>query len=84
MTEKEFIDIHKVPETVDPAFDGNVAAKDTAENIKKAPKVSKMPNTPTSKGDQTPVKSTEAPAANTAVVGESYMDKYAKYIRGDK
>ena len=83
MTEKEFIDIHKVPETVDPAFDGNVAAKDTAENIKKAPKVSPTPNKNPTAGDKNKVKSTEAPAANTAVVGESYMDKYAKYIRGE-
>lgn len=83
MTEKEFIDIHKVPETVDPAFDGNVAAKKTAEAIKKAPKVSPTPNKNPTAGDKNIVKSTEAPAANTAVVGESYMDKYAKYIRGE-
>jgi len=85
MTEKEFVDMHTIHPDVLPEFDGNVAAKKTAEAIKKAPKaMAKMPNTPTSKGDQTPVKSTEAPAANAGVVGESYMDKYAKYIRGDK
>ena len=84
MTEKEFVDMHTIHPDVLPEFDGNVAAKKTAEAIKKAPKaMAKTPNTPTSKGDQTPVKSTEAPAANTAVVGESYMDKYAKYIRGE-
>jgi hypothetical protein len=84
MTEKEFVEMHQVPTTVDPAFDGNVAAKQTAENAKKAPiKQAKTPNTPTAMGDQKAVKSTEAPAANAGVVGESYMDKYAKYIRGE-
>tara|TARA_B110000211_G_scaffold62900_1_gene71881 strand:- start:3874 stop:6192 length:2319 start_codon:yes stop_codon:yes gene_type:complete len=84
MTEKEFVEMHQVPTTVDPAFDGNVAAKQTAENAKKAPiKQAKTPNIPTAKGDQKVVKSTEAPAANAGVVGESYMDKYAKYIRGE-
>ena len=84
MTEKEFVDMHTIHPDVLPEFDGNVAAKKTAEAIKKAPKaVAKTPNTPTSKGDQKAVKSTEAPAANTGVVGESYMDKYAKYIRGE-
>ena len=85
MTEKEFVELHAVPTTVAPGFDGNIAAKQTAENAKKAPiKQAKTPNIPTAKGDQTVVKSTEAPAANTGVVGENYMDKYAKYIRGDK
>ena len=84
MTEKEFVEMHQVPTTVDPAFDGNVAAKQTAENAKKAPiKQAKTPNIPTAMGDQKVVKSTEAPAANAGVVGESYMDKYAKYIRGE-
>ena len=85
MTEKEFVEMHQVPTTVAPEFDGNIAAKQTAENAKKAPiKQAKTPNIPTAKGDQTVVKSTQAPAANAGVVGESYMDKYAKYIRGDK
>lgn len=83
MTEKEFVDMHTIHPDVLPEFDGNVAAKKTAENIKKAPKVSPTPNKNPTAGDKNKVKSTEAPAANTAVVGESYMDKYAKYIRGE-
>ena len=83
MTEKEFVDMHTIHPDVLPEFDGNVAAKKTAEAIKKAPKVSPTPNKNPTAGDKNKVKSTEAPAANTAVVGESYMDKYAKYIRGE-
>jgi len=85
MTEKQFIELHAVPTTVAKEFDGNIAAKQTAENAKKAPiKQANTPNIPTAKGDQKVVKSTEAPAANTGVVGENYMNKYAKYIRGEK
>ena len=84
MTEKEFVDMHTIHPDVLPEFDGNVAAKQTAEAIKKAPKVSPTPNKNPPAGDKKIVKSTEAPAANAGVVGESYMDKYAKYIRGDK
>ena len=83
MTEKEFVDMHTIHPDVMPEFDGNVAAKKTAEAIKKAPKVSPTPNKNPPAGDKKIVKSTEAPAANTAVVGESYMDKYARYIRGE-
>jgi len=84
MTEKEFVDMHTIHPDVLPEFDGNVAAKKTAEAIKKNPKVSPTPNPNPNAGDKNKVKSTEAPAANAGVVGESYMDKYAKYIRGDK
>jgi hypothetical protein len=83
MTEKEFVDMHTIHPDVLPEFDGNVAAKKTAEAIKKAPKVSPTPNKNPTAGDKNKVKSTEAPAANAGVVGESYMDKYAKYIRGE-
>mgnify|MGYP003142364488 FL=1 len=83
MTEKEFVDMHTIHPDVLPEFDGNVAAKKTAEAIKKAPKVSPTPNPNPNAGDKNKVKSTEAPAANAGVVGESYMDKYAKYIRGE-
>ena len=84
MTEKEFVEMHQVPTTVDPAFDGNVAAKQTAENAKKAPiKQAKTPNIPTSKGDQK-IMPDPTPYGGPAVKTESYMDKYAKYIRGDK
>jgi len=83
MTEKEFVEMHQVPTTVDPAFDGNVAAKQTAENAKKAPiKQAKTPNTPTSKGDQK-IMPDPTPYGGPAVKTESYMDKYAKYIRGE-
>ena len=84
MTEKEFVDMHTIHSDVLPEFDGNVAAKKTAEAIKQKPMVSPTPNRNPTAGDKNIVKSTEAPAANTRVVGESYMDKYAKYIRGDK
>ena len=83
MTEKEFVDMHTIHPDVLPEFDGNVAAKQTAEAIKKAPKVSPTPNKNPPAGDKKIVKSTEAPAANAGVVGESYMDKYARYIRGE-
>lgn len=83
MTEKEFVDMHTIHPDVLPEFDGNVAAKKTAEAIKKAPKVSPTPNKNPTAGDKNKVKSTEAPAANAGVVGESYMDKYAKYIKGE-
>ena len=83
MTEKEFVEMHQVPTTVDPAFDGNVAAKQTAENAKKAPiKQAKTPNIPTSKGDQK-IMPDPTPYGGPAVKTESYMDKYAKYIRGE-
>ena len=84
LAEKEFVDMHTIHPDVLPEFDGNVAAKKTAEAIKKNPKVSPTPNPNPNAGDKNKVKSTEAPAANAGVVGESYMDKYAKYIRGDK
>ena len=84
MTEKEFVDMHTIHPDVLPEFDGNVAAKKTAEAIKKAPKaVAKTPNIPTSKGDQK-IMPDPTPYGGPAVKTESYMDKYAKYIRGDK
>jgi len=83
MTEKEFVDMHTIHPDVLPEFDGNVAAKKTAEAIKKAPKaVAKTPNTPTSKGDQK-IMPDPTPYGGPAVKTESYMDKYAKYIRGE-
>jgi len=82
MTEKEFVDMHTIHPDVLPEFDGNVAAKKTAEAIKKAPKaVAKTPNIPTSKGDQK-IMPDPTPYGGPAVKTESYMDKYAKYIRG--
>ncbi len=83
MTEKEFVDMHTIHPDVLPEFDGNVAAKKTAEAIKKAPKaMAKTPNTPTSKGDQN-IMPDPTPYGGPAVKTESYMDKYAKYIRGE-
>ena len=83
MTEKEFVDMHTIHPDVLPEFDGNVAAKKTAESIKKAPiKQAKTPNTPTSKGDQK-IMPDPTPYGGPAVKTESYMDKYAKYIRGE-
>ena len=42
--------MHTIHPDVLPEFDGNVAAKQTAEAIKKAPKaVAKTPNIPTSR-----------------------------------
>lgn len=83
MTEKEFVDMHTIHPDVLPEFDGNVAAKKTAEAIKKAPKaMAKTPNTPTSKGDQK-IMPDPTPYGGPAVKTESYMDKYAKYIRGE-
>jgi hypothetical protein len=83
MTEKEFVDMHTIHPDVLPEFDGNVAAKKTAEAIKNAPKAAaKTPNTPTSKGDQK-IMPDPTPYGGPAVKTESYMDKYAKYIRGE-
>ena len=83
MTEKEFVDMHTIHPDVLPEFDGNVAAKKTAEAIKKAPKaMAKTPNTPTSKGDQK-IMPDPTPYGGPAVKTESYIDKYAKYIRGE-
>jgi hypothetical protein len=83
MTEKEFVEMHTVPTEVDPRFDGNVAAKKTAEAIKEKPMVSPTPNIPTSKGDSK-IMPDPTPYGGPAVKTESYMDKYVNYIKGDK